>query len=156
MDAELMRWIWLAVGAGLLGLEMATTALVALPLAVGALAAALAGFLGAGVPVQFLVAAVAAAVSFAGLRPLSRRIDRAGPPVGAGADRLLHAEGRVLTSSSGGGTVQVDGEQWPAVTVDGEPLPTEARVLVVEVRGTRLVVLPVDGPSSLPHWPHQP
>jgi membrane protein implicated in regulation of membrane protease activity len=153
LDAELMRWIWLAAGVVLLGLEMSTTALVALPLAVGAFAAAVAAFAGAGLSLQLVAAAAAAAASFAGLRPLSRRLDQTGPAVGAGADRLMHAEGRVLSSSATGGTVQVDGEQWPAVTPDGEPLPAEARVLVLEVRGTRLVVLPVDVPPPLPPWP---
>jgi membrane protein implicated in regulation of membrane protease activity len=149
MDPEFLRWIWLVAGVVLLGVEMLTTALVALPLAVGAFAAAIAGFLGAGLPLQLLAAAAAASASFAGLRPLARRLDQTGPPSGAGVGRLVHAEGRVLASSVSGGTVKVDGEHWPAVTPDGSPLAPETRVMVLEVRGTRLVVLPMDEPPPL-------
>jgi membrane-bound ClpP family serine protease len=39
-------------------------------------------------------------------------------------------------------------EQWRVQSVDGRPIPAGTLVRVVEVRGTRAVVTPVDLPRS--------
>ena len=101
----------------------------------------------------FLVASFAV---FLGFRPLARRLDAALPDVaGIGSNRLIGVTGSVISAipatPGAAGMVRVGAEDWRADTVDEIALPVGARVRVLEVRGTRLVVEPVEpvGPFQL-------
>jgi membrane protein implicated in regulation of membrane protease activity len=148
MGSELMRWIWLVVGIVLMVAELSTAALVLLPLALGAFAAAATAFLGGGMVAQLVVAAVVAAGSFMALRPLARRVERIRNPDGVGARRLVNASAVLLTTSdaTGNAWVHVDGEKWLAELSGGRPPEPGERVRVLEVRGTHLVVAPFEAP----------
>ncbi len=119
-----------------------------LPFAVGGLAASIAGFAGAPIWLTFLIFVGVALAAFAALRPVARRMDAAIPaPVGAGANRLVGLDGVVTTTISNiddQGAVRVGSESWRAESADGVILTNGQPVEVVEVRGTRVVVRPIN------------
>jgi membrane protein implicated in regulation of membrane protease activity len=150
-------WIlWVVLGVVLIIAEVFTPGFVLLWFGVGALAAALASMLGAGLAFQFLVFLV---ISTA-LTALSRTIfvnyfTRDGEHDGlkSGAAGLPGQIGTVVTSSRGAldeGAVKVFGSIWTAYPAEGEP-PLEAgdRVVVEHLKGASIYVRRV---GSLPDW----
>lgn len=137
-----MAFVVLAVA--LSALEIVAPGLVLLPFGLGAGVAAVAGFLGAPVPVQLLVFLVASFAFYLGLRPLARRLDADSPTDGIGANRLIGITGVVLEPIAAGetGLVRVDREEWRAESGVGTELPAGTSIRVTEVRGTRVVVVP--------------
>jgi membrane protein implicated in regulation of membrane protease activity len=150
-------WIlWVVLGVVLIIAEVFTPGFVLLWFGVGALAAALASMLGAGLGFQFLVFLV---ISTA-LTALSRTIfvnyfTRDGEQNGlkSGAAGLPGQIGTVVTSSRGAldeGAVKVFGSIWTAYPAEGEP-PLEAgdRVVVEQLKGASIYVRRV---GALPDW----
>ena len=152
-----ITWIlWTILGIVLIIVEIFTPGFVLLWFGVGALAAALADFLGLGLAAQFLVFILLSS----GLTALSRTIfvnyfsrPDEGTGLRMGADALPGQVGTVVTSSSGAlheGAVKVFGSVWTAYPAEGEP-PLEAgdRVVVESLRGASIYVRRAD---SLPEW----
>src|SRR5690606_20073607 len=115
---------------------------------IGAVAAALAGFLGFSFVWQFAVFAV---VSIA-LTVMSRTIfsnymwDAKGADVKMGVDSLPGQIGTVTNSSKGAlneGAVRVYGSEWTAFPVDGETITEGEKVEVISVKGSSIYVRPV-------------
>ena len=124
-----------------------------LPFAIGALVASVVSLFGAPPVISFPTFLVASFLVFLSFRPLARRLDATVPDVaGIGANRLIGTTGTVTQAIPGehgpAGMVRVGAEEWRDDTVADQPLPVGARIRVREVRGTRLVVEPVD--SFLP------
>jgi len=62
-------------------------------------------------------------------------------PIVTGRETMVGREGYAREDFDPNGIVQVAGEQWSAITAEGEePIHQGDRVVVVEVRGVRLVV----------------
>lgn len=149
--------IYLAVAVGFgIGEMLLPSSLYLLPFAVGALASSIVSLMGAGPEVSFPLFLVASFAVFLGFRPLARRLDAALPDVaGIGSNRLIGVTGSVISAipatPGAAGMVRVGTEDWRADTVYEMALPVGARVRVLEVRGTRLVVEPVEpvGPVQL-------
>jgi len=154
-DPEQLRWVWL-VGTVvfLLGEMFSPGSFFLLPFAIGAALATVLAFAGVDLVWQLVAFGGVSMAFLAGLRPLAHRLDRAAPTQGIGAKRLIGEIGTVLDALDGHGDhgqVRVHREEWRAETVDGSPVAVGTRVRIVEVRGTRVVVWPVDGPDpSLP------
>ncbi|HEX2273086.1 MAG TPA: NfeD family protein [Acidimicrobiales bacterium] len=149
------RWIFLVVAVAFTVGEIAVAgSFFLLPFAVGALAAAVAAFLGLPVALDWLVFVVVSASSSAILWPLRRRLDSRTPRHAIGANRWVGREAHVLRDIPGvpgeTGLVRLDREEWRAESMIGVPIPSGSTVLVSRVDGTRLVVLPLEEPSSLP------
>lgn len=144
------QWIWVGIGLVLLIAEIATSSLVALPLALAAFAAAVVALLGGGLELQFAAAAVVATGAFAGLRPVARRLNDQGTVEGIGAHRLTNSTGVALSpiDESGSGTARAGSEQWHATSASGELIPEGSRLRIVRVEGTRLVVVPLGATSG--------
>ena len=155
--SENWTWIlWTILGVALVIAEVFTPGFVLLWFGVGALAAALAAFLGAGLAAQFILFI---AVSSA-LTALSRTIfvnyfTARDEPDGlrTGAAALPGQVGTVVGSSQGAlneGAVKVYGSVWTAYPAEGEP-PLEAgdRVVVESVRGASIYVRRA---GALPDW----
>lgn len=147
-DPEFWRWVWLSA-AVVFGLGEMTSpgSFFLAPFAVGAAVAALLAFAGAAVGLTWVVFVVVSLGTFVGLRPLANRLDAAGGnPRGVGARRLVGEEGLILDHVPAGpdemGLVRVGREEWRAQSSDGQAIPKDTRVTVVEVRGTRVVVFP--------------
>jgi len=154
---ESWSWIlWTVLGVLLVIAEVFTPGFVLLWFGVGALAAALAAFLGAGLAAQFILFI---AVSSA-LTALSRTIfvnyfggRDEGDGLKSGAETLPGQVGTVVSSSQGAlneGAVKVYGSVWTAYPAEGEP-PLEAgdRVVVESLRGASIYVRRAD---ALPDW----
>jgi membrane protein implicated in regulation of membrane protease activity len=159
-DSELWRWIWLGATAFFTVGEMAAAGTFFLaPFAAGAMIATIIAFAGGGLVVQWAAFVVVSAVSFAALRPLARRLDLGDSGEGVGAKRLVGQQAVVLEAIPGShhlGLVQVHREEWRAESLDGLAVPEGEPVRVVEVRGTRVIVVPTSelgGPAPLPPAP---
>ena len=150
-------WIlWVVLGVVLIIAEVFTPGFVLLWFGVGALAAAFASLLGAGLGLQFLIFIL---ISTA-LTALSRTIfvnyfTRGGEHDGlkSGAAGLPGQIGTVVTSSRGAldeGAVKVFGSVWTAYPAEGEP-PLEAgdRVVVERLQGASIYVRRA---GTLPDW----
>ena len=155
--SESWTWIlWTILGVVLVIAEVFTPGFVLLWFGVGALAAALAAFVGAGLAAQFIIFIV---VSTA-LTALSRTIfvnyfTARGEPDGlkTGVASLPGQVGTVVTSSQGAlhvGAVKVFGSVWTAYPAEGEP-PLEAgdRVVVERLQGASIYVRRA---GSIPDW----
>ncbi|HEX7169140.1 MAG TPA: NfeD family protein [Acidimicrobiales bacterium] len=148
------RWIWLVVAVvatvGELGIA---GSFFLVPFAIGAIAAAAAAFAGAPVGVEWAVFLVASLVTFAGFRPLARRLDAASSST-VGAQRWVNRQAVVISDIPGlpgaTGMIRLDREEWRAESLTGQPIRAGSSVLVTRVDGTRLVVLPLDEPEALP------
>ena len=162
---EFWRWVWLVatVVFGLGEIAVAGSFFLA-PFALGAAVAAILGFAGVAVAVQWAVFLAVSVASFLALRPLARRMDREGPELGIGAHRQVGQSARVIEPIDGShdtGVVVLGGERWRAESADGHAVPAGARVSVVKVRGTRLLIRydPTDtGPHQIdpPSNPRDP
>src|SRR5258708_434438 len=137
-----VAWIlWLILGVGLIVAEIFTLGFVLFWFGIGAIVAALAAYMGAGIGAQFLVFAI---VSIA-LTAMSRTIFAKYLPhnetdaVKMGMDALPGQIGTVATSSKGAlqeAAVKVYGSTWTAFPENGEDDLVEGeKVEVVRVRG---------------------
>jgi len=146
-------WIlWVILGVILIVAEVFTTGFVLLWFGVGALAAALAGYMGVdSLAVQFLIFAV---VSI-GLTAASRTIfvnyfsrEKQGDSLRSGVDALPGKVGTVVSSSKGAmneGAVKVFGSTWTAYPAPGEePLEAGERVQVESIQGASIYVRRVE------------
>jgi membrane protein implicated in regulation of membrane protease activity len=144
--------VWLVAGLLLVGLEVHSQAFFAVFLAAGAFAATIVA--GVGLPI-WLSAVAFAAVAIGGValvRPSVKRLSerRAGPrlQLPGASDNLVGS--RALTIDSVGdehhpGHARLAGENWLAVTEEPGGVEPHTQVMVVEVRGTTLVVMPLMG-----------
>lgn len=156
-NMDQLAWIfWLVLGVGLIIAEIFTLGFVLFWFGIGAIAAALSGFMGAPIALQF---AVFAAVSIA-LTVMSRTIfgkylshgDE--NPLKMGMDSLPGQIGTVTLASKGAlneGAVKVFGSTWTAFPIDGETLLVEGeKVEVVSIKGSSIYVRRVT--DELPEW----
>jgi membrane protein implicated in regulation of membrane protease activity len=152
---EVWRWVWLVAATIFIVGEMAGPGtFFLLPFGVGAAVATVLAFADVNVAIQWFAFLGVAVATLAALRPLARRLDRDEPVAGIGSRRLIGEPAVVLEAIPGGpaelGMIRVHREEWRAESADGSHVPAGAHVKVVEMRGTRAVVWPVDRPAPPP------
>lgn len=152
-DPDLWRWLWLGTAAVFAVGEMASAGTFFLaPFAVGAVVAAVIAFLGVNLAIQWLAFVGVSVAVLAALRPLAHRFSRHGAVEGIGSKRLIGEHATVLAEIPEGvselGLIRVHREEWRAESVDGTAVPAGAKVRIVELRGTRVVVVPESITSS--------
>ena len=138
-------WIWLILAVVFLVAEAATTALISIWFAVGALAALVVSIFNPSLPLQILAFAIVSAVTLAIMVPvLARRRANKKPPVTNGSQLTVGKRGVVLKAIVPGsiGRVRVDGLDWQA-TADS-PLPEGAPCQVTAAEGAVLTVAAVE------------
>ncbi len=150
---DIWRWIWLAAAVAFAVGEIAVAgSFFLLPFAGGAVAAAVIALVGGPVGLSWLGFVVVSGACAAVLRPLGRRLDRSAPHLTTGANRWVGRQATVLRDIPGGpgdtGLIRLDREEWRAESEYGIPIPAGSTVLVSRVDGTRLVVLPLEDPTS--------
>lgn len=155
------RWIFLVAGVVLTVGEIAVAGtFFLLPFGVGALVAAVAAFGGLSVAVDWLLFVLVSALASAVFWPLGRRLDRKTPQHAIGSNRWVGRQAYVTRDIPGlpgtTGMVRLDREEWRAESMMGVPIRSGSTVLVSRVDGTRLVVLPLEEPSSVPQDPPSP
>jgi len=144
VDNEVWRWLW-TVFAVVMGVgEIFTAGFFLLPFAIGAAAAAILSWAGAAILAQWLVFFGVSVFSLAYLRRFITRQDESDQPK-VGANRWIGSEGIVLEDIdpvTGAGMVKIESEEWRATGL--QAIPAGQRIAVVEVRGARLVVEPLE------------
>ncbi|HEX2641070.1 MAG TPA: NfeD family protein, partial [Pyrinomonadaceae bacterium] len=153
---QIVPLLWVLLGVVLIVAEIFTLGFVLFWFGVGAIVAGLAGYLGLGVGLQFLIFA---AVSI-GLTVMSRTIfsnylpQNNSPELKTGIESLPGRVGTVAEASRGAlgaAAVKVYGSTWTAYPVEGESELAEGdKVEVVEVKGSSLYVRKVT--NQLPEW----
>ena len=142
MENEVWRWLWTCSAVVFSLAEVFTAGFFLLPFAIGAAAAAVLAWADVHILWQWLVFFGATVVSFVYLRRfVGRQNDVEQPRVGA--NRLIDARGQVIERVDEDvqtGMVRIGGEEWRAVAA--EPIEVGTRVMVTEIDGTRLVVVP--------------
>ena len=140
VDTEVWRWLW-TVLAVVLGIgEILTAGFFLLPFAIGAAVAAILAWIGAAVLAQWLVFFGVSIFALAYLRKYIVRQDEGDQPR-VGANRWVGEMGMVLEDidpHTGAGMVRILNEEWRAKAPT--PIETGTRIVVTEVKGTRLVV----------------
>jgi membrane protein implicated in regulation of membrane protease activity len=148
-------WLWVWIGAAVVFavIELVTPVLFfAISFAIGAVLAALAALVDLGVGFQWALFLLGTAGSLAVLVPIGRRIARAeGDDEAQGSSRWVGRVAVVLDDIPRGphatGLVRLERREWRAETDGDEPISEGTEVEVLAVRGTRLVVAPLN-PSS--------
>jgi membrane protein implicated in regulation of membrane protease activity len=137
-------WIVWLVLAALLGVaEIMTTTLAFGLLAVAAVAAAIVGAVGLGLPFQLAAFAVAAGAGLGVVRPLAMRHIRQPPLLRTGTSALVGRSATVIEEVTVlTGRVRIGGEVWSARSYD------EAQVIPV---GSTVDVFAIEGASALVH-----
>jgi len=156
---EQLAWIlWIVLGVGFIIAEIFTFGFVLFWFGIGALAAALAGWLGASFGLQFLIFAGVSIV----LTVMSRTIfakyyaDEDANALKMGIDALPGQIGTVSSASKGAlnkGAVKVYGSTWTAFPIDSSTLLVEGeKVEVVRVQGSSIYVQKIEDSKKLPEW----
>lgn len=135
-------WIWAAVIAAAVVVEMLTTQLVCIWFAGGAVVGLIAHFLHAPVWMQIILAAVTTLVLLIATRPFVRKfLEKQETPTNA--DRVI-GQTAVVTEDIDNvlekGRVVVLGNDWRARSADGTVLTVGTRVTVEKIEGVKLVV----------------
>lgn len=135
-------WVWLALGAILLAVEVMTgSGYLLWPAASAAVVGLLTLGLGLGLPVELgAFAALTLVTTILARRYLPDPLKPTGPDINDTATRLVGHRGHAATNFEGRhGRVFVDGKEWAAELATGDPLLTGAEIKVVGVAGGALL-----------------
>ncbi len=152
---EQWAWIlWIVLGVVFIIAEIFTLGFVLFWFGIGAIAAALAGYLGFGLPVQFVIFAAVSIILTALSRTIFARYSSSDENnVKTGIDSLPGQIGTVTGASRGAlqsGEVKVFGSTWTAFPEKGEtPLIEGEKVEVVSIKGSSIYVRRI---AELPGW----
>jgi membrane protein implicated in regulation of membrane protease activity len=144
-SAAVGTWIiWLIIAAVLGAVEIVTVTLAFGLVAVGALAAAVAGAAGAPLGAQFGAFAVVSAVGLGVARPLAMRHVRQPPLLRSGTAALVGRSAMVTEEvSADGGRVRIGADVWTARPYDETlVIPAGTRVDVLHIEGATALVYP--------------
>ncbi len=142
--------IWLAIaGFFLIGEIFVAGTFFLLPFGISALLAMLLSIVGAPIWLQWVTFVVVGIGLFVVMLRWGQRFQAEQPlPVGVGADRLVGEVGLVTGSipsePTQSGRVQIGAEDWAAESVGNVSIEAGAVVEVIKVRGTRVIVSPVE------------
>lgn len=140
--------LWLVFGAVLGVAEIFTLTLYLGLVAMGAVAAAIVGGVGAPAPLQAAVFVVVSGGLVVAIRPVARRHRRGTPLIRTGAAALVGRSAVVLHAvDGGGGQVKIGGEIWSARAYDGrQAIPVGTVVDVFEIEGATALVYYEENP----------
>lgn len=134
--------IWFVLAAAAVVGEIFTAGFFLLWFGVGAAAAGGLALLGAGFGWQLAAFVVISGGLFALSRRFAEKVSKPQPP-GIGADRFIGLQGLCLEdidNTANTGRVRLGKEEWRADSAGGDRIPAGARVEVISLDGTHLVV----------------
>ncbi len=156
---EQFAWIlWVVLGIGLIIAETFTFGFVLFWFGIGALAAALAAWVGLGFGLQFLVFAAVSIALTAMSRTIFSKYYSHGEAnlIKTGMDSLPGQIGTVMSASKGAlneGSVKAYGTTWTAFPVDSSrPLIEGEKVVIERIEGASIYVTPFSDKKELPDW----
>lgn len=138
--------IWIAVGLGLMVLEVFVPGFVLACLGLGSFGGAMAAYLEATYEMQLVASALIALVAFIFLRPFALKMGFSGNERTSGVDALLGREciiTQAFDSSSGLGRCKVDGDDWRAELLirDEADQASSGKIVVInKVESNTLIV----------------
>ncbi|MBE0477877.1 hypothetical protein IBX65_02000, partial [Candidatus Aerophobetes bacterium] len=143
IEQILRPWIlWLVLAAVCIVVEIFTAGFFIFWFGVGGAGASLLAALGLSMAWQWAAFIIISAICLVFSRRFAERISR-GQGKKVGPDRLIDQVGVVLemiNPDAGKGKVRVESEQWRAISADGEVIEAGARVQVLRIEGTHLIV----------------
>lgn len=153
IELDVWPWVWLgtAVVFALVELVFVGGSFILLPWAASAFIAAILAFYDAPIESQWAVFVFAGAAFFVGLYRWARKYVNDAPSTpGVGADRLIGLTGIVVAAIQVDdvdrrGRVRIHSEEWGAISDADVVIEAGAKVRVLEMRGTRVVVEPLNG-----------
>ncbi len=153
-----MTFVWLAVALAFGVAEMLTLAFYGVFLVVGALAAGAAAVVGVPPVGQVIVFCLVSVVGVVAARPPLMRYLKRGHPgeVKSGAQAMIGLEALVVDEIGGAhdpGHVRVAGENWPAISADGNRIAEGSTVRINSLRQATLVVSLVQASSPADESP---
>lgn len=137
-----MIWIWIAVIAAAVLVEVASMQLLSIWFAIGGVAALITSFITDNVIAQIIVFAVVSAVALALIFPVVRKSMKK-EHVKTNADRYVGKLAVVteeISNIDAKGQVKVDNQIWSARSEDGSDLPVGTKVKVLRIEGVKLIV----------------
>ncbi|MBN1893602.1 NfeD family protein [bacterium] len=142
---EIHGWmIWFIIAAIFIIAEIFTAGFFIFWFGVGAAAAGVLGILHVGVGWQWLAFGGVSFLLFLVSRPFAKRITK-DQPEGIGANRAIGQIGIVLETvdnNKNSGRVRIGKDEWRATSDSDTPIPKGAKVTVMRVDGTHLIVKP--------------
>ena len=134
--------LWIGLMVAFIIIEMSTASLVCIWFAAGALVSVVSKIMGASLFAQIVVFVVASASALAITKPMVKKLKAKGKTA-TNADMVIGKTGIVteeITNDKFAGKVKVAGQEWSAVTADCSEIPKNAKILVKEISGVKLVV----------------
>ena len=142
LNIDIMVWVWIAVMAVTLIVELSTPILVSIWFSLGALVAVGAAWAGMSITAQILVFVFVAVATLALARPLAKRwLDPHIVPTNA--DRLIGTCCKVTESIDNDdhvGAVYADGKTWTARSENGTSISVGETVEILRIEGVKLIV----------------
>lgn len=136
--------IWLILAILLLIAEIFTTTFLTASLAIGCLLAGIFSFFDFGINIQLIVFSIGSIISFFGARPFMKKYAySSGENVKTNMEALVGQIGRVSESidpANGNGRVIVGGDDWKAEALNDIFIKKDAKIRVIQVKSTRLIV----------------
>ena len=140
----MMVYIWLGVLVAAVVLEIATTQIVSIWFAIGALASLIATL--AGVEqlwIQIVIFVLVSAIAVVATRPIVKRIvNKKAEPTNA--DMVIGKTGVVtekIDNLAPSGMIKAGGQVWTARSADDSVIEENERVIVKEISGVKLIVI---------------
>lgn len=160
IDLDIWPWLWLgtAVVFALVELVVVGGSFIILPWAASAFLAAILAFYDVTIEIQWATFVFGGAILFALMYRWAQKFMREHTmDPGVGADRLVGLTAIVTApiepdDTTRAGRVSIDGEVWGAITDGAYRIANGARVRVLAMKGTRVVVEPVP-PDTRPNQP---
>lgn len=134
--------LWIVAMVALTVVELCTFNMITIWFVIGGAASFVASLLGASLPLQLWVFVIVSLVALAVTKPLvNKKLRR--ERISTNADRIIGMKAIVtedITPDKFAGKVKVGGQEWSAVTSDGEIISAGDTVTVEKIDGVKLVV----------------
>lgn len=146
--AEMLPYIWIGI-AVLLGIvEISTTQLVSIWFVIAAIVTAVssATFLYDCLLWQIVLFVAVSGICLIATRPLVKKI-KSNKGTRTNADKYIGRVGKVISDigyNTYTGQVEVDGSKWTAVSADNSVIVAGTTIKVLEIKGVKLIVTPVE------------
>lgn len=140
----MMIYVWLGILVATVILEIATTQMVSIWFAIGALAAFITALIGVEqIWIQIVVFVVVSAIALAATRPLVKKmVNQKTEPTNA--DMVIGKTGIVtekIDNIASSGLVRVNGGVWTARSADDSVIEADEKVIIKEISGVKLLVI---------------
>lgn len=140
----MMIYVWLGILVATVILEIATTQMVSIWFAIGALAAFIAALVGVEqLWIQIVIFVVVSAIALAATRPLVKKmVNQKAEPTNA--DMVIGKTGIVtekIDNIASSGLVRVNGAVWTARSADDSVIEADEKVIIREISGVKLLVI---------------